>query len=148
MKLLTCALCLSVQFLQCHFVLAVGNVIFFVPRIASMSHKAVKHSEKAVKIYVFWTWCHVEIYPEDRSGRLLQGAVLYFVVLYCVVLFIHPSWQNLCIYNCSYESSCLLLTYHITRIQHINSFRDLQSLYFFTVSPDIVCHYIFRDKSS
>jgi hypothetical protein len=30
--------------------------------------------------------CHVEIYPEDRRGKFLQGIGLGCVVLYCMVL--------------------------------------------------------------
>jgi len=37
---------LAIQFLQCPFVLAVRNLIFLIPKIASMSWKAVKHSER------------------------------------------------------------------------------------------------------
>lgn len=37
---------LAIQFLQCPFILAVRSIIFLIPRIASMSWKAVKHSER------------------------------------------------------------------------------------------------------
>jgi hypothetical protein len=42
---------LAILFLQCHFTLAVGNIIFLIPRIASMSWKAVKFSARVVYFF-------------------------------------------------------------------------------------------------